>query len=79
MLSLSGDKLKEANIIEAFNSTSRYLDDPLDIYNNYFDGMFSQIYPTEHRLNKTKALDTKAPFLDLNLIFFRWLCFFSNL
>ena len=37
MMSLSGDK--EAEIIEALNSTSRYLDNLLNIDNTYFDGM----------------------------------------
>ena len=36
MISLSADK--DADIIEAFNSTSRYLDDALNINNNYFAG-----------------------------------------
>ena len=35
MLSLSADK--DAEIIEAFNSTSRYLDELLNIDNTYFD------------------------------------------
>ena len=43
MLSLSGDK--DAEVIEAFNSTSRYLDDLLNIDNTYFDGMVNNIYP----------------------------------
>ena len=30
---------KQADIIEAFNTTSRYLDDILNIYNIYFDNM----------------------------------------
>ena len=34
-------------IIEAFNSTSRYLDDLLDIDNPSFEQMVGQIYPTE--------------------------------
>ena len=38
MTSLSGDN--QADIIEAFNSTSRYLDDLLNIYNPYFEGVF---------------------------------------
>ena len=42
MTSLSDDN--QADIIEAFNSTSRYLDDLLDIDNPYFEGMFNQIY-----------------------------------
>ena len=37
MMSLSVDK--DAEIIEAFNSTSRYMDDLLDIDNTYFDVM----------------------------------------
>ena len=36
-MSLSGDK--QAKIIEALNSTSRYLDDLFNIDNTYFDGM----------------------------------------
>ena len=36
---------KQAEIIKAFNSKSRYLDDLLNIDNPYFDGMVSQIYP----------------------------------
>ena len=43
MLSLSGDE--DAEVIEAFNSTSIYLDDLLNI-NTYFDGMVSHIYPS---------------------------------
>ena len=65
MLLLSGDK--EAEIKEAFNSTSRYLDDILNIDNIYFDVMVNQIYPSELQLNKTNSSDTKAPFLDLHL------------
>ena len=41
MMSLSADK--DAEIIEAFTSTSRYLDDLLNIDNTYFDGMVKQI------------------------------------
>ena len=37
MTSLSDDN--QADIIEAFNSTSRYLDDFLIIDNTYFEGM----------------------------------------
>ena len=48
MLSLSYDNQYE--IIEAFNSTSRYLDDLLNIDNNFFDSMIHHIYPTELQL-----------------------------
>ena len=36
----------QADVIEAFNSTSRYLDNLLNIDNPYFEQMVSQIYPT---------------------------------
>ena len=65
MMSLSDDKLAE--VIDAFNTTSRYLDDILNINNVYFDNMVSQIYPSELQLNKTNTSDTKAAFLDLHL------------
>ena len=44
MMSLSDDK--QADVIDAFNTTSRYLDDILNINNVYFDNMVSQIYPS---------------------------------
>ena len=65
MMSLSDDK--QADVIDAFNTTSRYLDDILNINNVYFDNMVSQIYPSELQLNKANASDTKAAFLDLHL------------
>ena len=37
----------QADIIKAFNSTSRYLDDLLNIDNPYFEGSVNQIYPPE--------------------------------
>ena len=57
----------QADVIEAFNSTSRYLDDLLNIDNSYFEGMVNQIYPPELQLNKANISDTEAPFLDLHL------------
>ena len=65
MLSLSDNN--QTDIIEAFNSTSRYLDDSLNIDNPYFEQMIGQIYPTELQLDKANSSDTEAPFLDLNL------------
>ena len=65
MTSLSGDY--QADIIETFNSTSRYLDDLLDINTPYFEGMVNQIYPPELQLNKANSSDTEAPVLDLHL------------
>ena len=65
MLSLSDNN--QTHIIEAFNSTSRYLDDLFNIDNPYFEQMVGQIYPTELHLNKANSSDTEALFLDLNL------------
>ena len=65
MMSPSGDK--QAGVIDAFNNTSRYLDDILYINNAYFDNMVSQMYPLELQLNKANTSDTTAAFLDLQL------------
>ena len=60
MLSLSDNN--QTDIIEAFNCTSRYLDDLLNIDNPYFEQMVGQIYPNELQLNKANSSDTEAPF-----------------
>ena len=65
VLSLSDNN--QTDIIEAFNSTFRYLDDLLNIYNPYFEQMVGQLCPTELQLNKTNSSDNEAPFLDSNL------------
>ena len=70
MLSLPGDK--EAEIIEAFNSTTRYSDDLLNIDNICFDGMVSQIYLSELQLNKANSSDTEDPFFGFTFDYFRW-------
>ena len=54
MTSLSD--VKQADIIEAFKSTSRYLDDLLNIDSSYFEGMVNRIYPPD-------TSDNEAPFL----------------
>ena len=48
------------------HSTSRYLDDLLNIDNPYFEGMVNQIYPSELQL-KANTSDTEAPLSDLHL------------
>ena len=65
MLSLSDNN--QTDIIEAFDSTSRYLDDLLNIDIPYFELMVGQIYPTEPQLNKVNSSETEALFLDMNL------------
>ena len=53
MTSLSDDN--QADIIEAFNSTSKYLDNLLYSNNPYFEGMINQIYTPELQLNEANA------------------------
>ena len=65
LMSLSDDN--QTDVIDAFNTTSRYLDDILNINNVYFDNMASQIYPSELQLHKANTSDTKAAYLDLHL------------
>ena len=56
MKDLSSDN--QAEFIKAFDSTSRYLDDLLNIDKPYFEGMVNQIYPPELQLNKANTSDT---------------------
>ena len=49
MLSLSDNN--QTDIIEVFNSTSRYLGDLLNIDNPYVEQLVGQIYPNELQLN----------------------------
>ena len=65
MLSLSEDT--QSDVIEAFSFTSRYLDDLLNIDNNFFNSIVNRIYPSELQLNKANESDTEASFLDLHL------------
>ena len=64
-MSLSEDT--QSDVIEAFTSTSRYLDDLLNIDNNFFDSMVNRIYPSELQLNKAYVSDTEASCLDLHI------------
>ena len=65
MTSLSD--VKQAEIIEAFKSTSRYLDDLLNIDNPFFEGMVNRIYPPELQLDKANPLIPKPHF---------WICIY---
>ena len=50
---------KQAGIVDAFNTTARYLADILNIDTVYFDNMVSQICPSELKLNKANTSDTE--------------------
>ena len=65
MLSLSEDN--QQDVIEAFCSTSRYLNDLMNIDNNFFDSMVNHIYTSKFQLNKANVSDTEVSFLDLHL------------
>ena len=61
MLRLSDDK--QAHSIEAFNSTSSYLDDIQNINNIHLYNMVRQIYPSDcSNLTKRKPWITKPRF-----------------
>ena len=58
-MSLSDNNL--ADVVKAFNSTSRYLDDLLNIDNPYFEQMVSQIYPLNFSYKRQIPLILKPP------------------
>ena len=65
MMSLFDDKQADINV--AFNTTSRFFDDILNINNVSFDSMVSQIYPSKLQLNKTYTSDSEVAMFDLHL------------
>ena len=73
MLSLSEDN--QSGVIEAVNSTSRYLDDLFNIDNNFFDSTVNAIYPSELQLNKANVSDAEAfLFFEFAFIYIGWFC-----
>ena len=69
MLSLLDDNQSE--VIEVFNSTSRYLDDLLNVDNNFFGSMVNYIYPLALQLHKANVSDTEA-FFGFTFIYIGW-------
>ena len=57
MMPLSNDK--QAYVIDAFNTISRYLDDILNNNNVYFDNMVGHIYSLDLQINKANTSDTE--------------------
>ena len=76
MLSLSINN--QADDVEAFSSTSRYLNDLLNIHNRYFEPKASQIYPTELQL-KSQIPQILKPPSGIGLVHSIWHSFNSNL
>ena len=60
-------KEKRYDMIDAFNSTSRYLDDLLNTDKIHFEQMVHRIYQAVIQLNEANSSDTEAAFLDINL------------
>ena len=52
-------KKKRYDMLDAFNSTSRYLG---DLDNIHFERMVHRIYPAALQLNKANASDTESAF-----------------
>ena len=78
-MSLSDDK--QADVIDAFNTTSRYSDDILNINNVYFDNMVNQTYHSELQLNKANTCNLWywSHIFRLAFVNFWWYCFYQNL
>ena len=72
MLSLSEDN--QSDVIEAFNSPPRYLDELLNIDNDFFDSMVSRIYLSELQLNTADVSDTDASNFGFTFICIGWFC-----
>ena len=76
---LSPSDNNQADVVEAFNSTLRYLDDLLITDYPYFAQMVCQIYPTELKLKKCKSFRYRSPFFGLRLVHYKWHSFNQNL
>ena len=77
MMSLSDDK--QADVIDEFNTTSRYLEDISNMNHVHFDTMVSHICPSELQLNKDNTSDTEAAFFKLAFVYFLLYSFYQNL
>ena len=67
MLRLSGNN--QVDIIETFNSTSKYFDYvQTQHWLHFFDKLWaSQVYPTELKLMKANSFNTEVPLINLKL------------
>ena len=72
MLSLSEDTQSE--VIEAFNSTSRYLDELLNIGNNFFDSMANHNLLFRTSAEYGKRLRYQGLIFGFTFIYIGWFC-----
>ena len=56
---------KQADIFDAFNTSSIYFDDILNIDNVYFDNMVGEISPSKLQLNKADTSDKETALFGL--------------
>ena len=68
----------QSGVIEAFNSTFRYLDDLLNIDNKFFDSMVNHIYHSELQLNKANVSDAEASFFLIYIYHVLLYCCFTS-
>ena len=64
-MSLSDDN--QAGVVDAFNTTSRYLDDILGINAVCYGSVVGRFCPSGLQLGKANTFDSEAAFLDLHL------------
>ena len=55
---LSLPDANQSEVVEAFISTFRNLEDLLHIDNNFFDSRVNHVFPSELKLNKANVSDT---------------------
>ena len=71
-LSLSEDN--QSDVIEAFESTSRYLADLWNIDNDLSDSLVNRIYSSQLQSNKVNVSDTEASVFGFTFIYIGWFC-----
>ena len=64
---LSPSDAYQSEVIETFNSTSRYQNNLFNFDKNFFDSMINHMHPSALQLNNANVSDTEASFLDLRL------------
>ena len=70
--SLSDDN--QADVIDAFNSSSKNRDDILNTGNPYLEGMVNKIYPAQIQLNKANTSDKETHIWIYSNLFLTILC-----
>ena len=71
-MSLSEDN--QFDVIKAFYSTFLYLDDLLNIDNNFYDSMVNRIYLSGLQLNKGQHVRYRGLIFGFTFIYIVWFC-----